>query len=146
MKRLSIIDIPAISLLLSACASVPMASFDLDARAKSFEHQPDKSVLYIYRNESLGAGVHMDVSVDGKPLGQTVSHTYFYTELTPGRHTIRSEAENTSTLEFNAEAGRLYYIWQEVKMGILYARNKLHMVNDPEGQEGVRESRLAVQH
>ncbi|WP_287879130.1 DUF2846 domain-containing protein [Aquitalea sp.] len=133
-------------LQLGGCASTPLADPAQDATRKQFVTKPDRAGLYIYRNESLGAGVHMDVSVDGKPLGQTVSHTYFYTELTPGHHTIRSEAENTSTLEFNAEAGRLYYIWQEVKMGILYARNKLHMVNDPEGQEGVRESRLAIQH
>jgi len=136
----------SILLVLTGCASTPLADPAQDAARKQFVARPDRAGLYIYRNESLGGGVRMDVSVDGKVLGQTVSHTYLYTELTPGRHSIRSEAENTSNLEFRAEPGRLYYIWQEVKFGILYARNKLHMVNDPEGQEGVRESRLAAPH
>jgi hypothetical protein len=41
------------------------------------------------------------------------------------------------------KAGSLYYIWQEAKMGILYARNKLHAVDEKEGQEGVLKTKLA---
>ncbi|WP_168196438.1 hypothetical protein [Bdellovibrio sp. NC01] len=35
-----------------------------------------------------------------------------------------------------------YYVWQEVKMGILWARTKLHKVDEAEGQAGVRQCSL----
>ena len=55
-----------------------------------------------------------------------------------------SEAENNSTLDLDVAAGKVYYVWQEVKMGIMYARNKLQLVDDPTGQVGVKESKLTV--
>ena len=63
--------------------------------------------------------------------------------MTPGKHVITSSAENTDTLEFEAKPGLLTYVWQEVKMGILYARNKLHLVDEQEGQASVKETKLA---
>ncbi|MHB1198622.1 MAG: hypothetical protein ACYCZ6_03515 [Polaromonas sp.] len=63
-------------LLLSGCASVPMASLDLDTKAKDFSPVPNKASLYIYRNESFGAAIPMTVSVNGKVLGQTAAQTY----------------------------------------------------------------------
>jgi hypothetical protein len=55
---------------------------------------------------------------------------FFYTEVSPGKHTVTSISENTDTVEVDAVGGKLYYIWQEVKFGFLYARTKLHLVND----------------
>ncbi|MBN9358420.1 DUF2846 domain-containing protein [Herbaspirillum huttiense] len=127
---------------LSGCA-VPMADPAKDAQLKEFKIDKDKSAVYIYRNETMGAAVRMDVAVDGAPLGRTAAHTYLYKELTPGKHVITSTAENTETLEIDAKPGVLTYIWQEVKMGILMARNKLHLVDEEEGQAGVKESKLA---
>ncbi|AMO95639.1 hypothetical protein CFter6_2980 [Collimonas fungivorans] len=85
----------------------------------------------------------MDVAIDGVPLGQTVSKTYLYKEVTPGKHVISSTAENTDSLEVDTKQGTLNYVWQEVKMGVLYARNKLHLVEVDEGKKGVLETKLA---
>lgn len=134
----------AIVLSLFGCASVPMGDAKQDAALKSFAGKPDGAGVYIYRNESIGAAVRMDVEVDGKPLGQTAAKTYFYTEVTPGKHTITSKSENDDTLQIETVAGKLYYVWQEVKMGVLYARTKLHLVGDDEGKKGVLESQLAA--
>jgi len=35
-----------------------------------------------------------------------------------------------------------YYVWQEVKMGLLMARSKLSQVSEEEGKQGVMESKL----
>ncbi len=129
---------------LVGCASVPMGDPKKDAELKSFSAKPAVAGLYVYRNESMGAAVRMDVEVDGKPLGQTAAKTYFYTELAPGKHTIISKAENTDNLEIDTVAGKLYYVWQEVKMGVLYARTKLHLVSEEEGKKGVMETQLAA--
>jgi hypothetical protein len=68
--------------------------------------------------------------------------TYLYQELTPGRHKVTSHAENEDTLELDAKPGTLIYVWQEVKMGLLSARSKLHLAAEEQGRKGVLESRL----
>jgi hypothetical protein len=130
---------------ISGCASVPMASSEADLAAKEFKAPINgKAGVYIYRNETMGGGVKMDVFIDDQFIGSTASKTYHYVELTPGRHGLKSIAENESLLDLTAAANKLYYVWQEVKMGILYARNKLQLVDEKTGQVGVRESKLAL--
>jgi hypothetical protein len=141
LKHLSL---AAIIFSLVGCASVPMGDPQKDTSAKQFTANPDKAGVYVYRNESFGGAIRMDVAVDNKPLGQTAAKTYFYAEVEPGKHTITSKSENTDTLEIETAPGKLYYVWQEVKMGVLYARTKLHLVGDSEGQKGVLESKLAA--
>lgn len=129
---------------LVGCASVPMGDATKDAALKTFVGKPDVAGVYIYRNESMGGAVRMDVDVDGKPLGQTAAKTYFYTEVAPGKHVVTSKSENTDSVQLDALPGKLYYIWQEVKMGVLYARTKLHLVDEAEGRKGVLETQLAA--
>ncbi len=128
---------------IAGCASVPMGDPARDQALKAFESKPDLAGIYVYRNEIIGGAVRMDVSVDGQALGQTASKTYLYTEVPPGKHTVTSKAENTHSIEIDTVAGKLYYIWQEVKMGILYARTKLHLMSEEEGRKGVMETKLA---
>lgn len=129
---------------LAGCASVPMATPAQDTAAKTFTAPPaDKAGLYVYRNETLGGAVTMHVTLDDKPIGDTVGHTYLYKEIAPGQHTISSQAENTDSITINAIAGKITYVWQEAKMGFMYARTKLHLVDEATGQKGVQESKLA---
>lgn len=130
------------ALLLSACASVPMASLDQDTKAKTFSPPPNKAALYIYRNESFGAAIPMTVSVNSKALGQTAAQTYFRLELVPGKYTMESHAENVSTLPLTTEAGKNYFVWQEVKMGMWMARSLLQQTDETSGRAGVMESKL----
>jgi len=141
--RLLFAAVAAASLV--GCAGVPMGDPAQDARLKDFPAATaGKAGVYIYRNETLGAANKLDLTLDGKALGATASKTYFYKEVAPGKHTVTSIAENTDAVDFDVVAGKLYYVWQEVKMGVFGARTKLHMVKDTEGQQGVRESKLAV--
>jgi hypothetical protein len=142
VKNLAISVVTA--LVLSACASVPKGNPQQDAALKTFTVPTQKASLYVYRNEAMGAGVKMPVTLDGKSLGSTAAKTYLYAEVEPGQHKLTSEAENTSELTVDTVAGKAYYVWQEVKMGFLYARNKLQLVDEKTGQEGVKESELAV--
>jgi hypothetical protein len=141
MKKTFISTIIAVGLV--GCASVPMGDARQDTALKTFAVPADKAGVYIYRNESLGGAVKMDVKVDSNSIGQTAANTYLYKELAPGKHTITSEAENTDSMEIDVKSGTLSYIWQEVKMGILYARTKLHLVGEAEGKKGVLETKLA---
>ena len=134
----------AVVSLLVGCASVPMGDPKQDAALKTFTPKPDVAGIYVYRNESMGAAIKMDVEVDGQNIGQTAAKTYLYKEVAPGKHIVTGKAENNSSVEVNAIAGKLYYIWQEVKMGLMYAGNKLQLMDEAEGQKGVKESSLAT--
>lgn len=142
MKKL--IAVAAVAITLAGCASVPMGDAKMDAQAKTFVVPQDKTGLYIYRNESMGAVAKMTVAIDGQTVGQTAAKTFIYKEVPPGKHVITSSAENTDTLEIDAKPGTLAFIWQEVKMGILSARSKLHLVTAEEGKKGVGETKLVI--
>jgi hypothetical protein len=132
----------AAAVLATGCASVPMANVERDNAAKTFAVAPGQANIYVYRNESMGAAVKMDVELNGKPVGQTAAKTYLALGVAPGRHTLVSKAENDSALDIVAEPGKNYFVWQEVKMGLLYARNKLQIVDEPTGRAGVAECSL----
>lgn len=144
MKKIALTLASVALLALSGCASVPMGDPQKNLALKTFTAKQDVAGLYIYRNESMGAAIKMDVEVDGKPLGQTAAKTYLYTELAPGKHVLTSKAENDFSLDLEVLPGKLYYVWQEVKMGILYARTKLNLVDEKAGQAGVLETQLAA--
>ncbi len=128
--------------LLQGCATAPMASVEKDTSAKSFNVSKNKSNLYIYRNENFGGAISMDVSINGKEIGRTAAKTFFWLELDPGKYQLQSKSENVSTLDLILNAGENTYVWQEVKMGVLYARTKLSQVDIATGQKGVFESKL----
>jgi len=130
------------ALLMTGCASVPMASVEHDTQAKAFTVKSDQANIYLFRNESMGAAVKMDVVLDGKPVGQTVAKSYMKFEVKPGQHTLISKAENDDVLNVHTEAGNNYFIWQEVKMGMLYARSLLHLSDEQTGKAGVLECKL----
>jgi len=144
-RTFAALALTAAALLMGGCAQVPMADASQDATLKTFPApKPGMAGLYIYRNETFGAAIKLPLVLDGMSVGQSGPHTYFYNEVTPGLHTIVSQSENTETLNFNAVAGKNYFVWQEVKMGGFAARSKLHLVADAEGRKGVQESKLAV--
>lgn len=136
------IKILLLLIALFGCATAPMAPIDKDTKAKLFETSQDAASLYIYRNENFGGAISMDISVNGRTVGQTAPKSYFKFDLIPGNYHIESKAENVSFLDITLMPGKNYFVWQEVKMGIFYARSKLLFVSDDEGKKGVLESRL----
>ena len=142
MKSVAGIFTVAVIFLLIGCASVPMAPMDIDAKAKEFSPEPNKASLYVYRNENFGAAIPMTVSVNGKTLGQTAAQTYFRLNIMPGQYTVESYTENVSSLPLSVEAGKNYFVWQEVKMGMWAARSMLQQVDESTGRAGVVESKL----
>lgn len=131
-----------VAVLVTGCASVPMASPEQDAAAKNFAVQPDKANVYIYRNESFGGAVKMPVLLNGKSVGDTVAKTYIKLNVPPGKYTILSKTENDAELQLDTAAGKNYFVWQEVKMGVWTARSALNLVDTAQGEAGVKECQL----
>ena len=132
----------AAACLVSGCAPVHRTTTSVSDQAKTFATMPDKAVVYVYRNTMFGAAVSMAVAVDGVEVGATGAYSFFKLAVPPGHHTIVSNAENDSTLSIDVQAGQNYYIWQDVKFGILVARTGLHVVTAEEGQAEIRKLKL----
>ena len=72
----------AINLLLSGCASVPMAAFGEENEAKTFSIKSDTAKVYVYRTSSFtGSAVALQVSVDGRIVGTTGVGTFLMFEF-----------------------------------------------------------------
>lgn len=128
---------------LAGCASVPMASADADAKAKTFvAPSSGQANIYVYRNETFGAAIKMPLLLDNQSIGDTGPHTYAFRTVAPGKHTITSKTEKDVNIEVDAQPGNTYYVWQEVKMGMFAARSDLHLVDEKTGENGVKECKM----
>jgi uncharacterized protein YceK len=129
--------------MVSGCATVPMASLDSDQQAKQFKKVVDKSSIYIFRNESFGAAIKIPITINGIMIGQTAPDTFFNIKTDPGPQTITCLGETTESLLLTTKPERIYYIRQEMKMGLISARCAIYEVIESEGKEAVNSCNLA---
>ncbi len=98
------------------------------------EQTPGKVLIYILRSSSYGPLVQTKLAVDGEWKGVNRGHNYFFFTLQPGLHFFCSQAENRSVLVLTVEAGKTYYIQQEIRYFPMKPRNQLAILDDAEGQ------------
>lgn len=131
------------ALLLSGCASVPLATDQESVQAKSFA-KPDenKAGLYIYRDSFVGKALKKDVYVDGKCVGETADKTFFYTQVTGGEnHKISTESEfSPNDLSIYTESGKNYFVRQYIKMGAFVGGAGLSLSTEEEGKRVISKS------
>lgn len=128
MRRLFAQLLSIVALALSGCASAPEPAV-----------KPQFASVYIFRSEAIAPKVRMKVEIDGGQIGETGPGSFIYAEVTPGVRRIVSRAENVDTLEIELVAGKTYYVWQEVRLGLLSARARLKLMTDEEGKRGLTE-------
>ena len=105
--------------------------------------QADQALVYVLRPSSLGTIVKMDVYTDGTYWGSTHGKRYLFAYLKPGPHQFESRAENKAQLDLVLEGGKTYYLEQQVKMGLLKARNKLNRIFETsEAEKKLRKCKL----
>ncbi len=115
----------------SGCVpKMAQASIEQDKLAKEFRANPEKSNIYICRNEFMGGAINMPLTLDGRFIGKTDGNSFFYLSVKPGEHNIQSLTENVQTLLLDTEKNKNYFVWQEVKMGMWAADSKLHKVDE----------------
>lgn len=98
------------------------------------EVKPDQALLYVVRPTSIGYAIKSFFFIDDTIVGVNRGSSYFYIDVTPGKHVLWSKSENTDALEATFEAGGTYYVQQQVQMGGFRARTKLLMLGDEEGK------------
>jgi hypothetical protein len=135
-----------VSALLTGCASVPMESEAVSAKAKSFAPPTDgNSGLYIYRTSGVGTALKKDVRVDGKCIGESAPKVFFYEEVKGNEeHKISTESEfSPNDLLLKTESGRNYFIRQYIKLGVFVGGANLELVEEDKGKQDVSKLGMA---
>ena len=96
--------------------------------------KPGQALLYVMRPTSMGYAIKSFFFVDDTIVGINRGSSYFFVDVAPGKHVFWSKSENTDALEMTVEAGKTYYLQQQVQMGGFRARTKLKALNDEEGR------------
>ena len=133
-----------ISFLLISSFSFSQTSLEQkDSIAKNLTQIGGKAIVYVLRPSSFGALIRQDINCDNVFVGSTKSRQYVYTVLDSGVHTFTSSSENVATLDVTLEAGKVYYIKQQVKMGVLYAETGLKLLDENEGKKYSEKCKLS---
>jgi hypothetical protein len=129
----------ALACLVTGCATpTPSATSETDARGRLSTVAQDKANLYLYRDPKIKVAVTTKLAVNGKEVEATKRTTCGHWEVSPGTYDISSESASASTVRIVAEAGKSYYVWQDVKVSAIgLPTNELHVVDADTGRRGV---------
>lgn len=123
MIRLSILFI--VPIFINCASTIQFANYP---NQKVEIEDSTKSRIYVYRPTSFGGAISIPILSGNKLIGNTGSNGYLCWEEEPGEMTLQAKAENIDTLKFRSMSGQQYYVKQSIRMGALYARNDLAIV------------------
>jgi len=144
MKKYLALPILIISMLISACSSVPTASKQAEQQAKNATAAQDKALIYVYQTEPFSSKSGFEVSLDGKIAGKLAANNFYLWTVEPGKYEMVSLTRNKAKLKLTVEAGQTYYINQKIDVGIWVSRSQLHKVSNKEGMKAVAACKLIV--
>ncbi len=145
MKKITYLAL-ALSVLMTGCASVDMASKVQSAKAKEFQQPPEgKAGVYLYRNSALGRALIKDLRIDGACVGASAPDVFFYAQVEGGKkHTVETASEfSPNKLELFFESGKNYFIRQFIKMGVFVGGADLEQVSEAQGKADVAKLEMA---
>ena len=145
LKKVLMLLSLVLSIYLTGCATVPMASIEDDQLRKQFSAPSEgKAGVYIYRNSNFGSALKKEVYIDEQLVGVTAPMTYFYKEVSSGQHKLSTQSEfGNNDLVIMTDPGLNYYVRQYIKMGVFVGGANLELVPEEDGKKGVSECKLA---
>ena len=128
------------------CAGTSKAPSEDTEAAMSFEVPEDKGVVYLYRlGRAVAASNVSIVKVNSLEAGGTGPSTFFRWELKPGTYTFSaSTGESSKTVQLQVEAGKLYFIEQNIRLGISEGRVQLKEVDEKTGKKSIQGMKMLV--
>ena len=117
-----------------------------DSIAKNLSAMPDKSIVYIVRTGYFGMAIPLKLDCDSFEVGWIHSKTYLFTIVNPGEHIFKASSENEFSLKVQLDPGKIYYLDQEARMGVMYARTKLKMLNAEDGKRYLLKCTISKQN
>lgn len=124
-----------IAVLLAGCAQLPPTPQDI--QAKKFETVPDKAVIYLVRDHPDFSDRAATIWLGDAAMITTYPGTYFRWEVAPGTHRITGYGADIGTITLHAEAGRIYYVQQQLSPFLRYPQSYFYLVSEPYGRSAV---------
>ena len=92
-------------LLATGCVTANYASIEENQEAKAFTPAPDYASVYIFRESRVwGGGATFPIVVDGRPIGEITSGSFFVLQMVPGEHDVwATPNKNAAAFEFERE-------------------------------------------
>ncbi len=145
MKKMTVLSLGLLVFFAAGCATLPapdvMKNEIMNYQLPQLPEE-GKALVYIVRPEFAGGIVRFNVFLDDQEaeseMGYTRNQQYIYFNLMPGSHKIYSKAENWAEADVDVKPGEIIFIKQEVKMGIIMARNALSVIEEYEGKYHVK--------
>ena len=95
------------------------------------QSKPDKGLVIFYRDKQFkGGAIRFNINHPEGSLGQLLSGTFLYKYFDPGSHTFSSQAVSQDSITLNVEAGKIYYVKGEVRMGVYAGRPKFTQMSE----------------
>lgn len=138
VKMLVLLIVFGLTIFLTACGG-PKHMITMDVKP-TIAPKSDKAVLVIARTTSIGFAVTIENYLDKKLIGQTKGKSYFITDVTPGKHYVMGHAENWATAGINFEAGKMYVLNQDIRMGVWMARTGFSPLTWNDAMKEINES------
>jgi hypothetical protein len=128
-KRLSSEDVAALMNILNTAG-----------QPETFQSSQEKALLYVYRYTQglVGAAASLEVTIDDRYIGNTTNMSYMQVEVNPGICRIYSKGKKENGLELNVEKGKVYFILQQPKLGLIAGSSKFNLVSEAQGKAEIK--------
>ena len=97
----------------------------------------DKAVVYFARTSSLGFAINFTYFDSTVLIGKCKGTNFIRYECEPGQHVFWGRSENRDYVEAELEAGKVYFIEVEPRMGAMKAAIELNPVDPSPGSKAM---------
>ena len=107
-------------------------TFTTEAQLK-IDIPKDKALVYFIRPTPYALIAKVKILCDEEYIGATRGMTYIYTFVDAGEHSFRTKELQKARLNYNFEAGKIYYIKHKILPGVLLIRrSEFEIINESE--------------
>ena len=91
----------------------------------------DKGLVVFYRDKQFkGGAIRFTINHSEGSLGQLLNGTFLYKYFDPGSHTFSAQAVSQDSITLEVEAGKVYYVKGDVRMGVYAGRPKFTRISE----------------
>ena len=121
--------------LLACLATIVAFISEPSISAEIPQADPDKGLVVFYREKNFkGGAVRFNVQHAEGVIGTLGNGTYLYKYLEPGQHTFWSQVISQDSITLTLEAGMVYYVKGETKVGIYAGRPSFTEVSESQAK------------
>jgi hypothetical protein len=121
---------------LLACLAIIVAIFPAPSMSTEVpQADPDRGLVVFYRAKNFkGGAIQFNVQHSDGVIGTLTNGSFLYKYLEPGQHTFWSQVISQDSVTLTVEAGKIYYVKGETKIGIHAGRPRLTQVSENEAK------------